>query len=56
MPRRHLGEPAQSDGFGGDVGILQARAGVEEHHAVVRFQEAGLHQVIVGDRGGGAFG
>src|SRR5882757_2400362 len=54
MPRRALREPAKSRGFGGDVGVLQARASVEEHNSVVWFQEAGLHQVIVSDRGGGA--
>jgi len=34
----------------GDVGVLQSRPGIEEHHAVFRFQEARLQQMIVGDR------
>ena len=56
MPPRHLRKSSQSDGFGGDVGIFQAGASVEEHDAVFGFQKSGLQQVIVGDRGGGAFG
>src|SRR5271167_2608967 len=37
------------------VGVLQARAGVEEDYAIAGLEETGGEQAIVGSRGCGAF-